>query len=833
MTLLVDGRIEATAVNAFNIAAQAAVTGTITLAHANVPQGENLAVDLAVGNVGNLPLSALPVRLLLADATGVVRLTSAWTADLDIDATFSRAAELASKDLAPGNYRLWLECDQQGNTILLAEASIVIVDVTPPQLTVLAPLPGAILSGPFELAVLAEDAGSGLAAVAYQLDAGAWLPLPAKATAGSYGLTWTPVPAESGPHRLLFRATDKAGLVATSAPLAITIALCDPFADLTGTLSYQPHALAPGQEINFSYQLLNGCATDLGALTVQLWLTDARTGNLVYSPTATVNLASSGSQAGEFRLAPPGLAVGDYRAVLRVLTAGQAARDLAMITLVVRSDMGRKVEVAERSHLLVWLNSGCADDESDHDQAGENHQSGPAEDFAPEEKQQRCPRLDLLHQVLRGVGDYYHLTRERAEFEAELRNPLVTDILILGDHLPLTEPFQTELQEKVNSGAGLIASGWLPARGGEGHTPSEKALLGVSGRSKYGPAESWRLHMVDSSVSRAGELWGRTEFRSVVAAPDCRVVGWLAAGSEHQEELDAAGHDDTDEDPAVEHVAGDRPYPAIVLHEYGLGRTIYYAFDYSRALTPDSLLPLGLLLSNSRRYVHRDKAVAASFAPLEVAPLQWEVASPGEGQIFHLQAALPPGLRLYDYQGGSWHGPGSWRGTLPLAAGQSGVLAFSILAPAAAGGFAVDLAATSAPGAGGAVTRLWEKRFSFSVASDRESLFAAVRAALTSLRGSKLEGATVKWILAHLDRVRHRLILGDRDFTKNIQDLKQAIGALLSLSNLEVPAIRLHLGELLRIEESRWYFHPGDGGGDDDEHEKHRPESSRRGGDKR
>ncbi len=110
LTMLVEWRSEASAVSELLIEALPAVTGSVTPARSQVPQGENLAVTLAVNNVGNLPLAALPVRLSIADATVAALLTSAWAPDLEINATFGRSEELVTSNLAPGGYRLRLEC---------------------------------------------------------------------------------------------------------------------------------------------------------------------------------------------------------------------------------------------------------------------------------------------------------------------------------------------------------------------------------------------------------------------------------------------------------------------------------------------------------------------------------------------------------------------------------------------------------------------------------------------------------------------------------------------------------------------------------------------------
>lgn len=800
-----------------------------------------------VNNVGNQPLAPLPVRLVLTDAAGAVLSAAAWSSELEVDASAGRTEELATGTLAPGSYRLRLECDLPGQAVVLAEAVFAVTDVTPPLLTVVAPLSGAIFNGPFDLSLQVEDGGSGVATVEYQLDGGPWLPMPPKAPVGLYGLTWTPVVAESGDHLLLFRATDKAGNLAGSSPVAITIELCNPFADLVGTLASPPTPLYQGREIVFPYGLGNACSKELGGLIVRLQVSDPHSGALLHAQETTVNLAAQASQTGEFRLAAPGLAAGSYRAGLWVTAAGQGERELAVLDLTVRPDPRITAEVTDRSHLLVWLNSDCAAGESGSDHSGaENRSCQPGGSSSGEEKG-ACLSDELLEQALNGAVDYYYLARERDEFEAQLRNPLVTDLLIIGGHLPLTGHYAEELREKVNRGAGLIAAGWLPPAGlGLGSAPAD-TLLGLVGSVGSGPDERWRLATIDSPVTSAGELPAGDSFWKVTAAGDTTVAGWLVSAEEQGEAADpddpggqgerdllargrvtarsgwvGADQDDNDEDDAgnddsEKDDASGRLSPAIVLHDYGQGRTIYYAFDYGRALTSESLAPLGALLGDSLRHVHRNQAVGPNLAPLGVAPLQAAVPNQGGEERFRLRAALPPGLRLYDYQHQAWQLGGTWHSDLTLSTGQSGRLSFSILAPEAAGGFALELAETDA--------QLGSARLSFAVPSDREALSAASRTALGNLRVSKADAARVKSIKAYLEKVRGRVTLCDRDLEQNIQDLEQAIRALLGINSLEVPALRLRLDELLRIEESRWYFHPEDGCGDGDGHDEHRPDA--------
>jgi len=811
----------------FTIQPAIVLAGSIQPDQANYGIGVPVHLAATLTSSGNFTIPLLTARLVITDATATPVNTSEQEMR-DVAAGHGRVLDFAwnTGHLRAGRYTATMTLLVEGRSESSAVGEIVIIagDDVPPSLTVVAPTSGAIFSGPFELAALAEDSG-GVATVEYQLDNGAWLPLPAQSMPGSYGLSWTPMAAESGSHRVLFRAVDTTGNITTSAPVVFTIALCEPFAGLTGTLAYLPQPLCPGREISFSYTVNNGCPKPLGEATVKLAVSDARTGVAAYSQNAIINLAAQANQAGEFRLALPGLTVGNYLAVLRVAAAGQGERELAAVNLAVVAEPVDTATVVDHSHLLVWLNYGCAGGDANGDlSTADKLECRRMGNSFPSGDQGSSPHFDLLRQALDGAGEYYRLVRVRSRFEAELRDPLVTDILIVGDQQTLPDPYLAELREKVNNGAGLVAAGWLPSGDSGVGASTEEALLGVVGAGGYVPAEPLRLLTSTSPVTTAGEMSGTFGFREVAAAEDSNVVGWLVAPAEPP----AGTNQDKPEDSAPQNGAATGGDPAIVLHDYGQGQTIYYAFDFGRALTPENLDGLGLLLRNSLAHAHRDKVIAETLTPLGTVPLQWEVASPEEEQVFHLQAILPPGLRLYDYQTGVWQQEGTWNSTLTLAAGSSGVMAFSFLAPDAAKSLVLEVTADSTTGAGGAVSTLWQERFSCNVPSDRDGLVTTARDAIAGLSVTNSESVTVKRISTSLDQVRLRLVHCDRDLERNIQDLLGASAALLELNHPQVPVLRRQLNELLRMEESRWYFHTGDGCNDDDERNKHRPEFSGR-----
>jgi hypothetical protein len=80
---------------------------------------------------------------------------------------------------------------------------------------------------------------------------------------------------------------------------------------------------------------------------------------------------------------------------------------------------------------------------------------------------------------------------------------------------------------------------------------------------------------------------------------------------------------------------------------------------------------------------------------------------------------------------------------------------------------------------------------------------------LTSLSGLQTEGrqrARINDAIRHGEYVQKRTVACARDMEKNIDDILKAIDALISLSNIDVSAIRLQLDTLLRIWEGRFYL---------------------------
>ena len=843
LTVLIDQELVASASTSLVIRPELELRGTLSTPNPQVRQGEDLLLDWSVTNLGNY-LAELPLQLILYSGAAEPLVTVPVELTLDLGTKTNGRATLTAETLDLGTYRAALLYQAATGDVELATCQIEIIDATPPQLQLLAPHTGSTYNGPVELAVSASDGESGLALVEYRIDDGDWLPLPALDQAGGiYGLTWEPVQADEGAHRLEFRARDRAGNLSPVVPSEIVIELCQPFAELSGTIDYAPQPLYLGQQITFPYTLHNFCPKELLGLNTELQIIDPRTDLPLLSVATTVNLGPASEETGEFAIDSMALGEGNYQARLLAKSADEpGSRSLGMVDFLVQAPLELSLSRIDQTNLLVWLNYPAdaicrtpepgrwGDDERGHDHDSDAYHSGkgPAADHflaanrscspAPDDNppgdqlpngKDNCVDLELLAGLLDTTANSYRLLESREEFEQELRNPSYSDFLILGDQYPMTDHLEEELRERVNSGSALLTAGWLPAE-----APASEAWLGVEylGQLPITPD----LVMIEAGplgpeqiLPVQGRSW------RVLGVDSARTLGWFTSGEQRWSHPDddeedrhhrsLQQHDDHDHDRPGK--PADTPEPALLLHDYGLGRTLYLAFDFARTLTPSTREQLAELLQGALAHLHSPRPFSG-LVPDDPAAMQLSVTSPGRGFELQLTATCPENLVLYDPARESWDGPGiCLESELSLAAGATGYLPFYLMPSESAADYYLELEAGTL--VNGTHRLLQSARFTLPGGSDRAEILAAASTALSELAVGRRERRQVENIRRYLARVESRRIDCERDLDKNIADLGQAIAQLLSISCCEVQPVRLLFDQLLRGEEARWYHYQG------------------------
>ena len=429
-------------------------------------------------------------------------------------------------------------------------------------------------------------------------------------------------------------------------------------------------------------------------------------------------------------------------------------------------------------NLLVWINDechagcgGCAVKEYDDD---DKRSVG-----SPKGDCRECLRTDLLASIFDRIAESWQIVYDRQNFELELRNPIYSDILILGDQHPLTDHFGDELAEKVFSGTGLVSSLWLK------HGNATPMDFGVRYRGKISDGTPV-VHILESFTENPGHIQTDGQASRIDIEGGAEVVGWL----------------ETDGKSCKASVPGKHDDPAVVVSEYEKGRTVYFAFDLGRSLNDETFDSIADILTAAMARVHRTDASAA-FHPGMMIPVRLSLENPGADIDVRITETFPSGFELYDPTAGAWVMESPWTADIHMDAGEIRNMVYYFRAP-------------DDPGTHRAETEIRIESGHESVVVDRlgidmvvgrgetEQVKGAI-ALLNSLQVSKKDRSKVDNAVKRLEKVRAREVRDQHDIDLNIHDLLAAVDSLLKVTSADISQVRLDLDLILRIMAARYY----------------------------
>jgi Tol biopolymer transport system component/flagellar hook assembly protein FlgD len=594
----------------------------------------------------------------------------------------------------------------------------------------------------------------------------------------------------TGQNSFIFTAEDRVGNI--SGPTGYTLHL-DISAWLSGTITASPNPVYQGKDETILYTITNKGYGDINNLNVKVVITDSGTSDVKQTFEKTVNIPANTTITGNFLFSTSNLTSKTYQATLQVYSAIMPQpKTLASTSFEVKSGIEVTKTIPDVANLLVWVNDECEEDSKQYTVDSRQGQNSSQKENDHDHEKKECIRIDLPENILRDVVTSYFIVYDKKDFEKELRNPYYTDILILGDHHPLEDHYPDELRDQVYSGKGLISVLYLKHgehHEGQGEDEEEyDPLFGLRYKGHISGDEHL-VNILNSPISEAGTLIAKGEALKVEVDDINRVVAWIE-GTYHSKS---------------EKYSFDSPKdrPGIVLNTYGLGKTIFYAFDLGLTLNDENYSQIATLIKNSIAYIHRPQDTTA-FHPNQLIPVEIKIKSLGGAFDLRITETYPADLKIYDPFRGEWITENPWVINTYLNHYETKTILYYALTPDRTGTYTLK---TEAGYIENGIYNFYQNlSIDIVVGKSSASTTADILTALKALPVSGKEKAKVNDAIKYIEDVQKRVIQKEEDIEKNIHDILKAIDALLSITGVDISSIRLMMDEILIEWESRYYF---------------------------
>ena len=389
----------------------------------------------------------------------------------------------------------------------------------------------------------------------------------------------------------------------------------------------------------------------------------------------------------------------------------------------------------------------------------------------PWETGQNRPNRVLIEQALNEAGVSYHIVLAKREFEAELRNPSYTDFLILGDHHPTEDHFAEELREQVYSGKGIICS-LFNRQNLDGEVFGIKFTGYLSGL-------DYPVEIVESEIARQGTFQSSGRALRILALHPDENIGWIVAVAKKTT----------------------TKYPGIIKGQFGDGKILFFAFDLG--LSSQNYSPFSTLLRNSLSYIH-NLADGTGFYPGQLIPVEIRLKSLGSAFDLSITETYPLGIEIYYPSTREWIADNPWMINLRLEANETKTIFYYVLTPDSPGTYALQTEVGYMDN--GAYNFYQSVTTDIVVEKDTTAIGNDIISALGGLPVSGQEKSKIHNAVGYIHNVQNRVINSEMDIERNIDDLLKAIDSILTVTSVDISAIRLMMDYLLKTWEGRWYF---------------------------
>lgn len=533
---------------------------------------------------------------------------------------------------------------------------------------------------------------------------------------------------------------------------------------LLGTVSATPGVVYVGQDVSTGYTITNSGNEDIPLLRVKILIVDPVTQTIKAEITDQQAVASGASIIGIAlnNVSTRNLIPGTYLAILQAATETMTEfKTLSKANFEVKAGLDVTKSIPDNANILIWVNKRC------------DLLQNLLKTFCFCDDDKNGVRMDLLETMLEDAGINYRLVYDKYDFQKEMRNSAYTDYMILGDKYPLDPYYADELRELIHSGKGLISS--LYVKYGEPGPPVTGAMW-IS----YLLLPQHTVDLISSPIAAADSFIAYGKTVKVLPFAGSSVAGRIRLIQS----------------------------PAIVLNDYGLGRSVYYAFDLMETLNDENYHQLANLVKNSILYVHKPLLSDSAFLPYQLVPVQVKVESLGGIFDLKIKESYPSGISLYDPLTNQWVKENPWMQDMHIASNETQYFHYYALMPDVSGSYSLK---TELGYMEQGVFKLYkEADVEISVGAFATAVLPDdIIKALKVLKVSILEKPLIYNAITHMELVKYRTNkLKETKLTieANIYDILEATEAVMVIKSCDTMPVRLMMDMLMQVHEGKYYI---------------------------
>ena len=552
---------------------------------------------------------------------------------------------------------------------------------------------------------------------------------------------------------------------------------------IQGTITATPISVYQGKDVSLGYTITNNGNADIPVLNIKIIVVDPITEEIKaeFDNQQEISQGSSIIGIGLNSVSTSSWSPGTYIAILRAATpAITEFATLSKANFEVKGGIEVTKSIPDMANLLVWVNKNCKMPK-DNKNIGANCVIDHGKD---------CMRIDLLEKALKAAAVNYLIVYDRDDFERELRNPYFTDYMILGDHHPLTDHFADELREHVHSGKGLISS--LFIRDGEPGTE----LLGIKFKGHL-PSNNHEVDFVNSPISPDGALKAEGKALKSEILDGATIGAWIRPQGQppfwfkHHKCLPKCKEEHN---------------PAVVLNNYGNGKTVFYAFDLGATLDDTNYGQIAALIKNSIVHVHKPLDNASAFLPGQFVPVEIKIQSLGGSFDLTIKETYPVQMKIYDPLTNEWITDNPWVTDISIASNETKYLRFYVLTPEIPGTYTLQTEIGYFEN--GAYKVHSNLSIDITVGKDKTVMVNDIIDALKVLPVTAKDKFEVYKAIKYIEVVKHTDRYGSSKIVlqKNIHDILKAIEEIMDIKSCDTTEVRVLMDMLLRVYEAKFYF---------------------------